>query len=249
MHLASDTLTIPAWANGPDGSGNGGWTAGLLARHVDAPGVSVSLRVPPPIGRALQVVHGDSDVQLRDGDVLVAQAEPAAIEFDVPDRVCAIAPDEAHHASAGFPFRDRHPFPRCLVCGTARASELPAFHLHCGPLAGARIDGAQVFADRWLPDADLADPENPTLVASEAAWAALDCPSASPVADPEGAPVVLARIAAHVRQRPRVSAPHVLAAWHVSTDGRKHVTRSTLIDEDGRLLAAAEALWIEVRPR
>ena len=59
MISALDTLVIPTWANGPDGSGNGGWSAGLLAQRVTnaTEGVAVNLRVPPPIGRELQVAR------------------------------------------------------------------------------------------------------------------------------------------------------------------------------------------------
>lgn len=248
----TDTLVIPSWANGPDGSGNGGWSAGLLARHVtDADeGIAVNLRVPPPIGRELQVVHTPDGVELRDGDVLVADAAPTHVEPFVPDAVRAIDPDVAHAASVGFPFRDRHPFPRCLVCGVTRGGDEPAFHLHCGPVVGLAAHGTEVFADRWDPEAALADPDDPEHVRVEACWAALDCPSAAPVADPDGAPIVLARIAARidVSALPRIGEPCVAASRHVASDGRKHRTRSALIGPDRRVVGVADALWIEVRP-
>ena len=44
----TDTIVVPARYCGPDGSGNGGYVAGLLAREVvgDA---EFTLRVPPPL--------------------------------------------------------------------------------------------------------------------------------------------------------------------------------------------------------
>jgi hypothetical protein len=242
------------WANGPDGSGNGGWSAALLAEHVDAgrarDGVAVSLRVPPPIGRALQVGAEGEQVQLLDGDVLVASAEPAQVELDAPARVRSIDVAAARAASAGFPFRERHPFPRCVSCGTQRDAGQVALHLHCGPLDGVLVGDARVFADTWIPDELVADVEQPSVASNAACWSALDCPSAAPIADPDAAnPIVLARIAARVATRPRIGDEHVLAAWHVTSDGRKHVTRSVLLDDAGSVLASADALWIEVRPR
>lgn len=249
MDLAADTLVIPAWANGPDGSGNGGWTAGLLARRLDAPAVVVTLRAPPPIGRELQVVRGEGSVELRDGELLVAHAAGASLQLEAPDQVRGVSPGEAHEASSRFPFGERHPFPRCLVCGTDRAPDTPAFNVHCGRLDDVRVGSSPVFADTWRPAANLADRDEPGLVAHEAAWAALDCPSAAPVADPDAPAVVLARIAARVCRRPRIGEVHVLAAWHLASDGRKHQTRSAMIARGGEVIGVAEALWIEVRPR
>lgn len=252
MH--DDTITIPTWANGPDDSGNGGWSAGLLAEQLDADtalaGVSVSLRLPPPIGRPLQVAAADDGLTLLDGERIVATAHPAIVELDAPDEVRAIDADIAHAARSGFPYRDRHPFAHCVSCGTERAPGQVALHLHCGPVDGVLVGEAPVFADRWVPGADVADEAQPDVASVAACWSALDCPSAAPIADPDAPnPIVLARIAARVVTRPRIGAAHVLAAWHVSSDGRKHVTRSVMVDAAGTVLAAADALWIEVRPR
>lgn len=263
------TITIPEWANGPDGSGNGGWSAGLLAATLGdeaiRSGIAVSLRVPPPIGRPLRVERGADDRSARlldDGHagddhraadedpVLVAEAALAEVSADVPDAVRAITPELAAASSAGFPFRDHHPFPRCVACGTAREPGQVALCLHCGPVAGVAVGDAPVFADEWRPRDDIADPDQPSFVSLAATWSALDCPSAAPVADPDAPnPIVLARLCARVMLRPRVDELHVLAAWHVSSDGRKHVTRSAMIDPAGTPIAVADALWIEVRPR
>ena len=43
MSETRETLEIPTWANGPDGSGNGGWSAGLLATHVPDAGFGVAV--------------------------------------------------------------------------------------------------------------------------------------------------------------------------------------------------------------
>ena len=51
------TITIPGGFNGPDGSGNGGYSAGLLAERLTRVGgtaVQVTLRTPPPLDRPLR---------------------------------------------------------------------------------------------------------------------------------------------------------------------------------------------------
>lgn len=254
MQAVTDTLVIPSWANGPDDSANGGWTAGLLARHVPADrGVAVSLRVPPPIGRELAVSATGSGADLHDpaNGALVADARPHEPRVAVPDHLLAVTPSEAAAASAGFPFRERHPFPRCVCCGIARPAGAPSLAIHCGPLEGVTaLDDAgtpvPVFADRWEPSSDLAERDEPGHASLEACWSALDCPSAAPFADPDAErPIVLARMAARLDARVRIGEPHVLLAWQLSVDGRKHRSASALV-ADGRLLGCAEALWIEV---
>lgn len=249
----SRSLVIPNWANGPgaptdaSGTGNGGYSAGLLARELPTSGgACVELRLPPPLGRELEVRDaGDGSIVLVDGADVVMRATPAAPTLDVPDEVRALDVDAARRASAGFPFRDRHPFPQCLACGTRRPADLPSLCLHCGP-----VDGGPWFADAWAPGADLADAEDPEVASLPACWAALDCPSAAPFADPDAEhPSVLARITAHVLERPRIGEPCVLAARLLAVDGRKRTSRSLMLDASGTLLAVAEALWIEVRPR
>ncbi|MCB0878719.1 MAG: hypothetical protein KDC46_07025 [Thermoleophilia bacterium] len=258
----ADTIEIPVWANGPDASGNGGWSAGLLAEQLGADaiahGVSVSLRLPPPIGRPLRVAPAGSGRDVFDDDshgaggesVLVMHAEPSPTSLDAPDVVRAIDADVAGRASAGFPFREHHPFPRCVSCGIARDPGEVSLELHCGPVDGVAVDGSRVFADAWIPSADVPHDDDSGEVTIPAMWSALDCPSAAPVADPHAVnPSVLARITARVATRARVGERCVLAAWHVSSDGRQHVTRSVMVDAGGTVIAAADALWIEVRPR
>ncbi len=264
MRETPDTIVIPTWANGPDGSGNGGWSAGLLApfvpRSSSAGGVAVNLRVPPPIGRELEVASDEAGtgrllVDHLHAHVLVAHAEPAVVSLDAPGAVRAIGVDAATAASAGFPFRSEHPFPRCVSCGTRRDASEPSLHLHCGPVAGVTVrdeagEPTPVFADSWTPSADLADPDDPSVASIAACWSALDCPSAAPMADPEAEnPSVLARIAVRLERQARIGEPHVLAAWQVAVGGRKQRSRSVLLDTNGEVLGAADALWIEVRPR
>jgi hypothetical protein len=50
-----------------------------------------------------------------------------------------------------------------------------------------------------------------------------------------------------LRERPRIGERHVVAAWPGASDGRKHHSASALYDATARVLAVADALWIEPR--
>ena len=109
-----------------------------------------------------------------------------------------------------------------------------------GPLRSAtRTAGAQAQlrdgTRRWpgTPESD-----EPLLV-----WAVLDCPSAYAIesVDHRAQIVVLASLTVELRERPRAGERHVVAAWPVGSDGRKHHSASALYDATGRVLAVADA--------
>jgi hypothetical protein len=236
----SETLAIPARFNGPAESANGGYTCGRVAELVGADVVSVSLRLPPPLERPLEVVRDNGRVELRDGDSLVAEGEPDELLLDVPDPV---EPQRA--AAASEAGRDHwsavHPFPGCVVCGPARD---PGDGMCIFP--GELDDG--VFAAEWTPDESLSDGEG--RVRPEFVWAALDCPTSAPVANfGEGPPMVLARLTARLGCSVAVGESHALVSWPLEVDGRKHHAACALFDSSGLLLCASRALWIELRPK
>jgi len=236
----SETLKIPARFNGPAESANGGYTCGRVAELVGADVVSVSLRLPPPLERPLEVVRDNGRVELRDGDSLVAEGEPDELLLDVPDPV---EPQRA--AAASEAGRDHwsavHPFPGCVVCGPARD---PGDGMCIFP--GELDDG--VFAAEWTPDESLSDGEG--RVRPEFVWAALDCPTSAPVANfGDGPPMVLARLTARLGCSVAVGESHALVSWPLKVDGRKHHAACALFDSSGLLLCASRALWIELRPK
>src|SRR4051812_40757230 len=85
-----ETLTIDPRFNGPPDSGNGGYPCGSVAQFVDAPAAEVTLRLPPPIGRELQIARGDGGaVTLLDGDTVIAEALPVDLPAEAPPPVDA----------------------------------------------------------------------------------------------------------------------------------------------------------------
>src|SRR3954447_5669296 len=171
----TETITIEPRFNGPPDSGNGGYSCGRLAQFVDADAAEVTLRLPPPIGRPMQVERGETGpARLLDGDALVAEARPVDVPIDAPPPVEASEAAEAEHDS---PFLDgeSHPFPTCFVCGPRRTSG-DGLRIYAGPVAQR-----DVFAAAWTPDPDLAGDDG--TLPLELVWAALDCPTSVPVAN------------------------------------------------------------------
>jgi hypothetical protein len=61
---------------------------------------------------------------------------------------------------------------------------------------------------------------------------------------PPGKTSVLASMTAELRAPVMPGREHVLAAWKLGSEGRKHRAVSAVYDEGGSCLALAEALWI-----
>ncbi len=223
-------MIIPARFNGPPGSGNGGYTAGLVAAAARFSGaVEVTLRRPPPLDTPLTVSAGQDasgdTVQVHDGDALVASAREDTAGR--PDAVPAVPFAVAVEASAGYRGFTSHPFPTCFVCGPDRTDGLALFP---GPLPGGRT------AAPWLVPQDVA----PVLV-----WAALDCPGGWSVLT-DGRPYVLGRMATHIDALPEPGTQCVITGRHVASEGRKATVLSTLYGPSGDVLALARATWIAV---
>src|SRR4029450_503869 len=99
-------LVIEPRFNGPLGSANGGYTCGLIADFVD--GIAeVTLRRPPPLGRALRVERDDGRGVVSDGDAVVAEAVEASFELGIPEPPTT---EEAADASSRYPGFDEHAF-------------------------------------------------------------------------------------------------------------------------------------------
>lgn len=218
-----DEVTIDPRFRGPDDSGNGGYSCGLLARELGG-AAEITLRLPPPLARPLAF---DGEL-LRDGDAIVAEATRAEVELDLPapvpwdNAVASCAPDLGS------------PFPHCFVCGHARA-EGDGLRIFAGPVAGR-----DVVAAPWVPREGEVGPEF--------VWAALDCPGAyaTGVIARRGT-VVLGKLAARVDRIPHPGERCVVVGWSLGSDGRKHYAGTALHTADGELLGIGRATWIEPR--
>jgi hypothetical protein len=221
----ADRVVIEGRYNGPPGSGNGGYACGLAGTVLDGP-ARVSLRRPPPLDVPLERRReDDGSVSLLDGDALVATAVREPVRAAAPP---APSVEQAEIAARAYPGFEHHVFPTCFVCGPARFDD--GLRIYPG-----RVGEGSLIACPWTPPS-----ADPLLV-----WAALDCPTAF-VCDFDRMGV-LASLTLDVREAPAPGEAHVVAAWPVGRDGRKHHAASALYDAGGRVLAVADALWIEVR--
>lgn len=227
-------MLIAARFNGPPGSGNGGWSAGVFAvaagARVGGPPVEVTLRVPPPLDTPLTLDDSTADADLAvvsapDGTRVAEVSTVAQPGVAVPSVVLA----QARAAASSYAGFDAHPFPTCFVCGPDRA-------------AG---DGLRIFPGR-LPDGRTAAPWSiPAEVGVEAMWAALDCPGGWTVIG-GGRVYVLGRIAVEVRAMPTPGQDCVVVGAAIASQGRKAQVGSTVYGPDGTQLATARATWIAV---
>jgi hypothetical protein len=210
--------------NGPPDSANGGYACGLVAASLG--GVAeVTLRLPPPLDRELDVVRSDGRVEVRDGEALVAEAEPVAFDLAVPAPVSVEEAEAASQRYAGF---THHAYDTCFVCGPGREDGMCVY---AGPVEGR----PGLVASPWTPPEDI----RPELV-----WAALDCPSGWAVDDFQREGVLLGRMAAAITCLPQPGERHVDMGWRIGEDGRKRFAGSALLTADGDVLARARSTWI-----
>ena len=222
------TLTIPSRYQGPPGTANGGYVAGLLAVGFSS-SATVRLERAVPLEVPLRFEDADDEASLWDGDQRLAVARPDA---GPPPPAGGVDPATAE-ATVG-PTAEQHAFPHCFVCGPSAADGL---HVTPGPLP----DGSAV-ATTWFPD-----PEGAGLDVDRLAWAGLDCPSGL-AAMRDGVAAVLGTMTARIA-RPLVSGePLVVVGRHTATDGRKRFAATALYDADGEPVAWSEAVWIALTP-
>jgi hypothetical protein len=232
-----ERIVIGRRFRGPPNSAQGGYACGLVAEHVEGSCAAVSLQLPPPLERPLEMRWRDDDtVALLDGDRLIAEGASAELVLDVPGPVSL---DQAERASADCPWVERHPFPGCFGCGPERSQD------EAVAIAMGSVAGSEVFAAPWTPVADFADESG--AVAARFVWAALDCPTAAPAVPPDSAACVLGRLTACLLAPVRPERIHTVVAWLVDHDGRKHRGAAAIHASDGQLCAYSEGLWIELR--
>jgi hypothetical protein len=225
------TLIVPARCNGPDASGNGGWTAGALAEHAPGSGpVVVRLMAPPPLETPLSIETDGDTVRLVHEDRTIATATPGGATSAPPEDGSPVTLEQAAGAAESYLGFGSHPFPRCFACGPERAEG----------------DGLRIFPGR-LPDGRVAAVWRAYDVDVPTTWAALDCVGGWS-SDIDQRPMVLGQMTAEALRMPQGGATYAVVGAELGVDGRKTHTRSQMFDGDGSLVAHAEHVWIEVDP-
>ncbi len=242
MHAVNNSITnmnknivINRQFCGPPDSGHGGYVCGVMARFID--GVAeVTLRKPPPLDQPLRIEQlAASKFLLKNGDEIVAEAQSANLDLDVPT-----PPDyeQAKEAAQGYRGFDYHPSPSCFGCGTERV-EGDGLRIFAGPVAGS-----QVVATTWIPDIWLSD--NNGDVKPEFLWSALDCPGFYATYIDQGQMMLLGRFVVKIDGQVKSGEKYVLIGWEISKSGRKHYVGTALFSESGELCVKAKATWIQI---
>lgn len=200
------------------GSANGGYACGRLAGLVAADVVEVTLRLPPPLDRPLEVRRDGDRVLLRDGEALVAEARPGTLELELPGPVSLAEAEAAAalHVRVGDPA-----FGECFSCGIRPEGD--GLRIHAGRVAGREPLHAAVWEVRE---------SGPEIV-----WAAIDCSGAYAVGAAGRGDVVLGRMTARVLRVPEVGDRRVVVAWPLGEDGRKLYAGTALFSAAGGALA------------
>ncbi len=235
MRLKGKTILIDKRFNGPPASANGGYVCGLLSQFVDGPGAVVRLLLPPPLDTALEVRETEAGVVLLDGDAVLGTARPAKLALEPP--ACPSF-EEAQAASRRFRGFAEHWFPCCFVCGTDRFPG-DGLGIFAGPL-----EGSDMVACLWVPDARVALPRGP--VSPEFVWAVLDCPGSFTFLVPPDEAILLGEFQVELFGDVSVGERCVLVAWQITHNGRKHITATSLFGEDGACRGLGVATFLTV---
>jgi hypothetical protein len=221
--------------NGPKGMSNGGFACGTFAGLVGG-SAKVTLHQKVPLEIDLTARVGDGRAEVLVGDRLVAVAEAVEPFVLVPPVVPSTR--EAEAARERHPLRGvRHPLSDCVVCGPKRRDGL-------GVTPGPLPSDPEVLASPFRPTAGYAVGG---VVRPAAVWGALDCPSYPAAAMRERRFCLLGSLQASQVRPVDVAENLVVVGWTRSVGRRSVQTASAMIDEDGSVVASAQAVWVAVR--
>lgn len=229
-----ESIRIPSRFNGPRGSGNGGYAAGVVAGLLGGE-AEVNLRSPVPLDTELEVVREDGTVRVLDGETLVADARAATVDLTPPEPVSL---SEARQAAERYKGSQDDMFSTCFVCGRSRDDSFEVF--------AGKVEDRDLVATPWTPPPWTADPTG--QVRPEFIWAALDCPTYFATYMNDGNPVsFLVRFSVRVDRSVPADTEHIITAWPIEGEGRKRKVGSALVSTDGETLAVASGLLVEPR--
>jgi hypothetical protein len=229
------TITVARRFCGPANSSNGGYFAGLVAKLASQT-LAVRLLRPPPLETEMAILEKeDGVIEVREGETLVGEAKPTALNLQLPTPPSYFEAVEASRRYAGFA---AHRFPTCFVCGTQRTRG-DGMRIFAGPVGERRMVAAP-----WVPDASLDGGDG--KVRPEFMSAALDCPGYYAIASADEM-LLLGELTVHLDRLVHVGESCTVIGWSLGSDGRKYEAGTAIFDEDGELCGRARAVWIEPR--
>ena len=229
-------ITIDSIHNGPAHSGHGGVSGGRFAELIDADAASVRFQAPIPLDEPLWATSKNDTTLVSGASGPVASVhrleDPLAVgQFGRLARAEVVRAEAAWlDCRAGD-----HIAPTCFACGHRR-TDTAGLGLRPGP-----VETSSLFATSWSPTGRGDVP-------SWMVWAALDCPSGMPAVANVGLDeaVVTAQLSVEIRDRVHFGGDYQLLSRRVGGEDRKHHTEAALIDESGRSVAVASAMWVTV---
>ena len=230
-------IVFDARHSGFDGIVNGGYVAGLLQNEIRR-AAEVRLARPVPPQRELRLVRPDrvSVALIHDGELLAgAVAKPAHYAPPSP-----VAFDRALEAQPSYLAFVKTPAPDCFVCGPRRHVGL-GLRIFSGALTPGRVAAA------WVPEASTV---GGTEVDARFVGAALDCPGAWAIAslgDSEHVPMLLGTLHLQIVAPVRSGLSYVVVGQADGGEGRKRFARTALYEDDGRLCASAQSVWLRMK--
>jgi hypothetical protein len=244
------SIVIEAKFRGPPDSGNGGYISGAFAGYLDdavdgaGDAVQVTLRAPTPLDAEMQVIGLDAyHLDVKQGDVLIAQAERVELSIDVPEPPSfaaaaaavkdslALQPGLNNLVLGGLGF---HPI--CFCCG-ADVDATDGLRVFAAPVEG--FDGV---AAAWQPDASFADEEG--FLPSAVLWAALDCPGQFAFMNDGIRTGLLGRMTAKILKPVAVSDQIVVIGWCIGIEGKKHFAGTAMFNQQSECCAISKQVWI-----
>lgn len=219
--------------NGPPNSGNGGYTAGIIATNLPF-SPEITLRFPPPLDQPMDLLIEEKSATLLNGDTLIAEAKVVDLQLNIP---AAISFEQANNASMGVNAYESSPFQKCFVCGANRA-EGDGLNIR------SKTIGHQQVAAPWVPYASLGQENG--VVKEAFIWAALDCPGAWAIQETTQF-YLLGRMATKIVHPIIVGHKYVIMGWVIKTQGRKTWTGTAIYDETGKVCAYAKGTWISIK--
>lgn len=231
------SISVSPTYQGIEGLAHGGYLAGRFAELAGEP-VRVTLRRPPPLDTPLTVEDRDGPRLVDPRGRTVMEAGPAGAMHDQAPTVTI----EEARSYRPHPGLDRHPWPKCFMCGTD--PEVGFGLRFSAPDEEGRVAGVWEPSGPLLPDGEV--------VPSAFVWAAVDCVTAWSIVDRRGEtdwwPALTGQIAVQVSAAVRRGAPHTVAGRVVRREGRRLFMDAAITDADGQVCAHAEAVWVVVDP-
>ncbi|MDH3498684.1 MAG: hypothetical protein OEM97_01045 [Acidimicrobiia bacterium] len=227
-------ITIDRAFQGPTGSGQGGYTAGLAAYGLTAP-IRADFHKRIPLGSPLDLkdVDGHSR-ELCSGAELILKVAQTDTVIPTPP---AVTVEAALAGRDAYPAVGHEMVPECFSCGMREGS----FEVWAGPIG----DGTH-YATTWTPP-DWTAPDG--RVEAPYTWAAIDCPAgAKTTLDSDPPRVALTgSMTAEILAAVEPGTTYVIVAWADAWRGRRRTSGAALFDASGALLARQSSLWIALR--